>query len=101
MGSQIELVPQLKIIELSQHQREITASPQGFAYASYHAARKTTSVVKSTLDPESSDVSLKFFPWRMTYLSEPAKAEGCLGFLEMVGPRLMDQMAQPCLVKLT
>lgn len=43
------------------------------AYASYHAARKTTSVVKSTLDPESADVSLKFFPWRMTYLSEPAE----------------------------
>ncbi|KAJ4951086.1 hypothetical protein NE237_027918 [Protea cynaroides] len=31
-----------------------------FAYASYHAARKTTSIVKSTLDPESSQVDLHF-----------------------------------------
>lgn len=32
------------------------------AYASYHATRKTTSVVKSALDPES-DTSLTFHPW--------------------------------------
>ncbi|XP_077235445.1 putative glycerol-3-phosphate transporter 1 [Tasmannia lanceolata] len=32
-----------------------------FAYASYHATRKTTSIVKSTLDPESSE--LGFSPW--------------------------------------
>ncbi|KAJ0099568.1 hypothetical protein Patl1_19878 [Pistacia atlantica] len=43
------------------------------AYASYHATRKTTSIVKSTLDPEASDVSLKFIPWRKTYLHEPAE----------------------------
>ncbi|KAB2072880.1 hypothetical protein ERO13_A07G041400v2 [Gossypium hirsutum] len=41
-----------------------------FAYASYHATRKTTSIVKSALDPQSSDVGLKF-PWRITYLSAP------------------------------
>ncbi|KAL6127884.1 hypothetical protein ACLB2K_071245 [Fragaria x ananassa] len=34
------------------------------AYASYHAARKTTSVVKSTLDPASDVVSLNSLPWR-------------------------------------
>ncbi|OAY48144.1 putative glycerol-3-phosphate transporter 1 [Manihot esculenta] len=42
-----------------------------FAYASYHAARKTTSIVKSALDPQSTRVGLKFIPWRITYLSEP------------------------------
>ncbi|XP_042505859.1 putative glycerol-3-phosphate transporter 1 [Macadamia integrifolia] len=34
-----------------------------FAYASYHATRKTTSIVKSTLDPEASVSSLSFSPW--------------------------------------
>ncbi|XP_050225006.1 putative glycerol-3-phosphate transporter 1 [Mercurialis annua] len=42
-----------------------------FAYASYHAARKTTSIVKSTLDPQSSELGLKLYPWRITYLSQP------------------------------
>ncbi|KAK1307344.1 putative glycerol-3-phosphate transporter 1 [Acorus calamus] len=32
------------------------------AYASYHAARKTTSIVKSTLDPRSSSFNLYFTP---------------------------------------
>ncbi|KAM6582112.1 hypothetical protein CsatB_009114 [Cannabis sativa] len=41
------------------------------AYASYHAARKTTSVVKSSLDPQSQDLGLKFAPWRITYLQSP------------------------------
>ncbi|KAL9350156.1 hypothetical protein Peur_057411 [Populus x canadensis] len=40
------------------------------AYASYHAARKTTSIVKSTLDPQSSEVGLRFVPWRITYSNE-------------------------------
>lgn len=44
------------------------------AYTSYHATRKTTSIVKSTLDPQSSDLSLKFFTWRPTYLHEPAES---------------------------
>ena len=44
-----------------------------FAYASYHAARKTTSIVKSTLDPQSSELGLKFLPWRITYLNEPVE----------------------------
>ncbi|KAG5249171.1 glycerol-3-phosphate transporter [Salix suchowensis] len=43
------------------------------AYASYHAARKTTSIVKSTLDPNSSEMGLNFVPWRITYSSEPAE----------------------------
>ncbi|KAJ9164055.1 hypothetical protein P3X46_023672 [Hevea brasiliensis] len=47
-----------------------------FAYASYHAARKTTSIVKSTLDPQSTEVGLKFIPWRITYLSEPEERRG-------------------------
>ncbi|KAF5743598.1 putative Glycerol-3-phosphate transporter [Tripterygium wilfordii] len=33
------------------------------AYASYHASRKSTSIVQSTLDPLSSDVGLKVIPW--------------------------------------
>ncbi|KAF7824850.1 putative glycerol-3-phosphate transporter 1 [Senna tora] len=31
-----------------------------FAYASYHATRKTTSIVKSVLDPQSLELGLKF-----------------------------------------
>ncbi|KAI8540275.1 hypothetical protein RHMOL_Rhmol09G0250300 [Rhododendron molle] len=39
------------------------------AYASYHAARKTTSIVKSALDPnETSDLGLKFSPFQTSYL---------------------------------
>ncbi|XP_042493379.1 putative glycerol-3-phosphate transporter 1 [Macadamia integrifolia] len=34
-----------------------------FAYASYHATRKTTSIVKSALDPKASQVGLSFFQW--------------------------------------
>lgn len=37
-----------------------------FAYASYHATRKTTSIVKSVLDPQSADIGLTFFPFRPT-----------------------------------
>ncbi|KAJ8772111.1 hypothetical protein K2173_027288 [Erythroxylum novogranatense] len=47
-----------------------------FAYASYHATRKTTSIVKSTLDPQSSDFGLKFAPWRITYVSKPIEKRG-------------------------
>ncbi|KAK4740680.1 hypothetical protein SAY87_024268 [Trapa incisa] len=36
-----------------------------FAYTCYHAARKTTSVVKSALDPQSSpEVGLNIMPWK-------------------------------------
>ncbi|RWR89814.1 putative glycerol-3-phosphate transporter 1 [Cinnamomum micranthum f. kanehirae] len=35
------------------------------AYASYHATRKTTSIVKSTLDPQSGQLS--FSPWPRTH----------------------------------
>ncbi|WCJ36480.1 Glucose-6-phosphate exchanger SLC37A2 [Euphorbia peplus] len=41
------------------------------AYASYHAARKTTSIVKSTLDPQSSEIGLRLFTW--TYTTEPVE----------------------------
>ncbi|XP_010264255.1 PREDICTED: putative glycerol-3-phosphate transporter 1 [Nelumbo nucifera] len=34
-----------------------------FAYTSYHAARKTTSIVKSALDPESSKLGFSLSPW--------------------------------------
>ncbi|GFY83569.1 major facilitator superfamily protein [Actinidia rufa] len=37
------------------------------AYTSYHAARKTTSIVKSALDPQSSDLGLKYFPLQRSY----------------------------------
>lgn len=40
-----------------------------FAYASYHATRKTTSIVKSVLDPASSSISLTFFPFKTQKLS--------------------------------
>ncbi|XP_061352595.1 putative glycerol-3-phosphate transporter 1 [Gastrolobium bilobum] len=36
------------------------------AYASYHATRKTTSIVKSVLDPQTSDLGLNFYPLRQT-----------------------------------
>ncbi|KAA8533862.1 hypothetical protein F0562_031379 [Nyssa sinensis] len=45
-----------------------------FAYTSYHATRKTTSIVKTALDPQSSDDSLKFFPWQRAYFQEPAES---------------------------
>lgn len=38
-----------------------------FAYTSYHASRKATSIVKSILDPQSSDLGLKYVPLRETY----------------------------------
>ncbi|KAI4332748.1 hypothetical protein L6164_017631 [Bauhinia variegata] len=43
------------------------------AYTMYHSTRKTTSIVKSVLDPQSShsDLGLKFFSFRAANLSEP------------------------------
>ncbi|TKY67915.1 putative glycerol-3-phosphate transporter 1 [Spatholobus suberectus] len=41
-----------------------------FAYASYHATRKTTSIVKNVLDPQSADTSLTFFRLRPTNFTE-------------------------------
>ncbi|GKV17586.1 hypothetical protein SLEP1_g28069 [Rubroshorea leprosula] len=44
------------------------------AYTSYHAARKATSIVKSTLDPEASDIGTGLkFPFRISYVHEPAE----------------------------
>ncbi|KAI3458296.1 hypothetical protein Pfo_014959 [Paulownia fortunei] len=46
-----------------------------FAYLTYHATRKTTSVVKSALDPQSPDVDLKSpFSWRRAYSHKPLES---------------------------
>ncbi|KAK2975827.1 hypothetical protein RJ640_022844 [Escallonia rubra] len=45
------------------------------AYASYHATRKTTSIVKSALDPQSLDVGLKTFPWQRAHLQRPVESK--------------------------
>ncbi|KAJ8752835.1 hypothetical protein K2173_008570 [Erythroxylum novogranatense] len=42
-----------------------------FAYTSFHVARKTLSIVQSVLDPETSEVGLKFSPWSITYVTKP------------------------------
>ena len=39
-------------------------------YTSYHATRKTTSIVKSTFDSQSPDLGLKFLSLRATNLSD-------------------------------
>ncbi|KAJ4826496.1 hypothetical protein Tsubulata_038569 [Turnera subulata] len=44
-----------------------------FAYTSYHAARKTTSIVKSTLDPGSSQAGLNSLPWTIAYTGAPGE----------------------------
>ncbi|KAB1210865.1 putative glycerol-3-phosphate transporter 1 [Morella rubra] len=49
------------------------------AYANYHATRKTTSIVKSTLDPQSLFVGMKFVPRRTSYPEDPAKLSWMLG----------------------
>ncbi|KAF5947709.1 hypothetical protein HYC85_013666 [Camellia sinensis] len=45
------------------------------AYTSYHAARKTTSIVKSALDPESSDFSTNLFPLETANFHKPIERE--------------------------
>ncbi|KAM2281449.1 hypothetical protein ACFX1S_042049 [Malus domestica] len=71
----IRLVEQIKKSPISYKTHQAIVLVVTFlAYASYHAARKTTSVVKSTLDPQSSITSLNSWPWRMSYLSEPAES---------------------------
>ncbi|KAK9143108.1 hypothetical protein Syun_012508 [Stephania yunnanensis] len=51
------------------------------AYASYHAARKTTSVVKSALDPESSKLgsSWHYSPWSRKHVLRSNDASVGLG----------------------
>ncbi|XP_059624860.1 putative glycerol-3-phosphate transporter 1 [Cornus florida] len=44
------------------------------AYTSYHTTRKTTSIVKSSLDPQSPNVGLKLFSWQRTYAKEPSES---------------------------
>lgn len=43
------------------------------AYANYHASRKTTSIIKSALDPLSPDVGLKLNLWRTSRSSTPVE----------------------------
>ncbi|XP_010550584.1 PREDICTED: putative glycerol-3-phosphate transporter 1 [Tarenaya hassleriana] len=54
------------------------------AYTSYHATRKTTSIVKSTLDPQSSETGLTSFLLRLNYLRTPGKNGG--GWAPFNGP---------------
>lgn len=81
MGSVPELLPEKrcsKLLGIRVLQR-LKGSPVSFkthqaivlivtflAYASYHATRKTTSIVKSVLDPQSKDLGLNFFALRLT-----------------------------------
>ncbi|KAI6672238.1 hypothetical protein NL676_000144 [Syzygium grande] len=51
------------------------------AYTCYLANRKTTVVVKSTLDPASSEVGLKFQPWRRGYFLSPPEVTNVSGLL--------------------
>lgn len=50
-------------------------------YTCYHANRKTTSVVQSTLDPSSSEVGLTFHPWRRGYFLSPHEGRNVSGLL--------------------
>ncbi|CAI0404831.1 unnamed protein product [Linum tenue] len=43
------------------------------AYAAYHAARKTTSIVKSALDPASSKLGSTAKLWEINYVSQPTE----------------------------
>lgn len=45
------------------------------AYASYHATRKTTSIVKTALDPQSPDATLLNFSWRSIYSQKPFESK--------------------------
>ncbi|KAJ6809783.1 putative glycerol-3-phosphate transporter 1 [Iris pallida] len=44
------------------------------AYASYHAARKTTSIVKTVLDPQTSRLGASSPPWPSSYFLSSAAA---------------------------
>ncbi|KAL9676203.1 hypothetical protein QQ045_004416 [Rhodiola kirilowii] len=67
-----------------------------FAYASYHAARKTTSVVKSTLDPASTEFGLTFSPFwkhhRVHDQSSGLKASGWAPFNGSDGSALLGEL---------
>ncbi|KAI3432138.1 uncharacterized protein J3R85_007529 [Psidium guajava] len=70
------------------------------AYTSYHTARKTTSVVKSALDPNSPVVGLKLVPWKASYLSNPpasttialSQGDGWAPFNGLDGTALLGQL---------
>ncbi|KAG6391896.1 hypothetical protein SASPL_149660 [Salvia splendens] len=58
-----------------------------FAYLAYHATRKTTSVVKSALDPQSPDVALKsIFFWRREPLQGARNSALGAGWAPFNGP---------------
>lgn len=79
MGSSSELVPEINgskppgirfieyikgsAISYKMHQ-SVVLTVTFFAYMTYHATRKTTSIVKSVLDPQSPNVGMRFhFPF--------------------------------------
>lgn len=45
------------------------------AYASYHATRKTASIVKSALDPQSIKAGTKTLPWQRTHYHAPIESQ--------------------------
>lgn len=58
------------------------------AYASYHATRKTTSIVKSALDPQTPGVDGLKFPWQRHTTQESSRLSWMLkdGWLPFNGP---------------
>lgn len=72
------------------------------AYASYHATRKTTSIVKSALDPASSQLGLGFglFQWKGGYfLNSPEEryeaahlSNGWAPFNEADGSKMLGEL---------
>uniref|UniRef100_A0A7N0V0N6 Major facilitator superfamily (MFS) profile domain-containing protein n=1 Tax=Kalanchoe fedtschenkoi TaxID=63787 RepID=A0A7N0V0N6_KALFE len=62
------------------------------AYASYHAARKTTSVVKSTLDPASTEYGLTFRKRRALSQSDGLRASGWAPFNGSDGSSLLGEL---------
>ncbi|KAK4385120.1 putative glycerol-3-phosphate transporter 1 [Sesamum angolense] len=69
-----------------------------FAYLTYHATRKTTSVVKSALDPQSPDLDLKSpFSWRRAYSHKPLESTRNSWVLGAGWRHLMVLMEQHCL----
>ncbi|GER35062.1 glycerol-3-phosphate transporter [Striga asiatica] len=69
----IRLIEQLKKSKISYKTHQATVLiVTFFAYLTYHATRKTTSVVKSALDPQSPDIELKSpFSWTRAYSQKP------------------------------
>lgn len=63
------------------------------AYASYHATRKTTSIVKSVLDPQSSSTTgLSFFPYRKSKQLSWSLGDGWAPFNGSDGTSLLGEL---------